>query len=369
MPRPAILVVVSGFFTLLACGNPFGGDPPPPSTPDLPLPVPAETARTERTGPVDPAHMAVLRESEKGCNFFVSTQPGDGIAPITRLPGECPVWFEVAWDKGRMVMLADGVPMTLDDRQAVALPEPEHSSAIALRGEQILVCGSGDETWTEKDGKVVFTAAGKTYDAPKTAEATDYALARRYVWTGSAWKQESIGAVPVFPSMSDAACTALEGWPGGDRLDPSQARWGSGDWAPTGSADGQLLAGVDAGEWSIDPTGTVAVRGTWTGETFTAQGPVALWVAGAWKPIEGTRQGPLVFSLAPDWILYDVENGQSRLVSRRDGTETWADETDGPIFLWPADLALPAVREREAKRGDEGKARERQPRHGRPDGR
>jgi len=365
MPRPVIFPAVVLTVTLLACANPFGAEAPVP----VPAPVPPTgPPRSERTGPVDPAHLAAMRETERGCNFYVSTQPDDTVSPVARLPGECPVWFEVAWDRKRMVMLADGVPMQLDSRDAVPLPEPEHSSAIALRGEQILVCGSGDETWKEKDGKVLFEIGGKAYDSPKITNATDYALARRYVWSGSAWTQEAIGVVPVFAAMSDAACTALEGWPGGSRLDPSQSRWNSGDWAAAIEEDATLLTAIEAGSWHVDPTRTVAVRGTWAGDTFSAEGPVAVWAAGAWKPIEETRQSPLVFTLAPDWLFYEVANGASRLVSRRDGTESWADELDGPMLLWPDDFPIPEAGVKGAKRG-EGKARERKPRHGRPDGR
>ncbi len=367
MQRTALVAVVGVLGGVLACANPFAPPPEPPAP--APPPVPADPTRSERTGAIDPVSLGVLEQSEKGCHFYVALVPGEQLAPVARLAGECPGWFELAWDKEQLVLLADGVPMRIHQREATVLPAPEHSSAIALRGTQLVVCGSGDENWVERDGKVTFTSGGKRFEADQVEGASDYALARRYVWADPKWVDEAVGVVPVFPEMSDAACTALPGWPGGSRLDPGEPRWNAADWTTAYPSDDGHLSQIAGGSWWVDPTRTVAVRGVWVGQAFTSEGPVALWLNGAWKPIEDTRRPGLVFSLAPDWLLYDSDDGDSRLVSRRDGSQTWGHDDDAPAFLWPADLAVPEERGERGKRPGAGEGRAREPRHGRPEGR
>ena len=338
---------------------------PPPAAPPV---APTELPRTLRTGPVDPAAIGTMEESPRGCNFFLSIQPGGGVAPVAALPGACPAWFEIAWDGKRLVMLDDGVPTLIGKREANRLPEPPLSSAITVHGEDIVVCGTGEEEWLERGGRIVFDTDEGKVEAPAVDGALGYALARSFRWTGNDWTEVEVGVVPTWTVMADAACTALPGWPAGSRLDPSRPRWRADDWAAPVGEDPALLAALGSGAWHVDPTRTVAVRGEWVGPSFTVSGPVALWVNDGWKTIAGTSQGELAFTIQSDWILYDA-GGKAGLVSRRDGTQAWTDDGGRPVFLWPGDMAIPPERGERPPREREGEAREKPPRHERPEGR
>jgi hypothetical protein len=290
-----------------------------------------------------------MQESDKGtCDFFVQVEPGDKMAPIARLEGKCPDYYQVAWGKGHMALIADDQVLEIVQRKPVAHPAlPFPPSALAFDDAKLVASGQSDAEGVERDGKVHWKVNGKSYEVATSPGAKGYALVGRWHLEGDAWKEDSIGGVPLDPALSDAPCTQLSGWPASrDRLDPDAApTLASPDWvdAIPEDLDGGLTS-IAAGSWRVDSTRTLAVHGKpgATDEPVSWEGPIALWIGGKWQAVPDST-GELSMTVAPDWLLVD-RDGVARLVSRRDGKVAWTDDLDLVPFLWPADLPVPEER-------------------------
>jgi hypothetical protein len=266
--------------------------------------------RAERRGPPDRATVGILRAQEDACALHVQLFPTDETAPLGVLPGSCPERVATASDAERVFLLtlsADRAGLWVyragtDAAVPLDLPAGRPRDVAIIEGTLSLCVGAADD------------AAGTQ-------------PVRRMDRAGQSWMEAADAGAPV-------SCGGLAGWPA---RTADRAGLGEG-WHPPEADDGAALSALGDHPWAVDTGNTLAVaRGT-DGSLVAVAG----WAAGSWRTV--TVDTPWQRAdILPDWI-FAGEPSKSSLVLRRSLAPVWQQEAGTTVFLWPAEVGLPAAR-------------------------
>jgi hypothetical protein len=295
--------------SLVACFNVDLVSPPPPPEPPPPAQAPTVT-RAERRGPPDRATVGILRAQDGDCALQVQLFPTDETAPLGLLPGSCPERVATAADAERVFLLTRS-----PERAGLWVYRAGTDAAVPLdlppgRPRDVAII----------DGALSLCVGG----AEDAAEAQPV---RRMDRAGQGWTEAADAGAPV-------SCGGLAGWPA-----RTAERAGLGDgWHPPEADDAGALAALGDHPWSVDTGNTLAVARGSDGALVAVAG----WAAGSWRMV--TVDAPWQRAdILPDWI-FAGEQARSSLVLRRSLAPVWQQETGTTVFLWPAEVGLPAAR-------------------------
>ena len=295
--------------SLIACFNVDLVSPPPPPAPPPPAQAPTVT-RAERRGPPDRATVGILRAQDDACALQVRLFPTDETAPLGTIPGACPERVATASDAERVFLLTvspDRVGLWVyragtDAAVSLDLPPGRPRDVAMLNGTLSLCVGAADD------------AAGTQ-------------PVRRLDRVGQAWTEAADAGSPL-------SCGGLADWPA-----RTAERAGLGDgWRPPEAEDAAALLALGDHPWVVDSGNTLAVARGSDGALVAVAG----WAAGSWRAVAVDAPWQRA-DILPDWI-FAGEGARASLVLRRSLTPVWQQEAGTTVFLWPAEVELPAAR-------------------------
>jgi hypothetical protein len=333
--------------SLLLLGLACAGTGAPDPVPAEPAPeVPAAAPRVLPEGEIEPVSLVTLSGGER-CRVELAGAGAGGVEEreLGTLPGPCPTRAMVAYKSGAVVISDEAGVLTELGAKKGPPALPAAPGALAFDGDgKLHACGPTEVVGEEKDGKYVAEYKGQRLEADKPAIADGARVHVRWEQEQGRWVEKGAELVYhlVFPGPPD--CLSVDGFP---ELEPygddpgfftsDGPWWMATGWTSALPEDKTALAALSEGDWYVDDSRTIASKGQPDG------GPYALWLADAWKMVHPTddARGLWVF---PDFVGIRDADGGFRLISRRDGAETFAQADETLTWPWP-EAALPEAAE------------------------